>query len=199
VDLRKFLEGEAQNSMESLKDSIGVMPLEKKRAKCVKWHQQGVSKKDLAEFFGVSTRQIYNWLNEENQSVIDEFEVKTGLELLVEQFRELGEYERLCMYEASHLGEDQISIDPATGEKRLKTTTKGGLDAKAKFIGLAMGFRKMQIDLLTQTGLIPKQPEKIHASVSQYKADDEVDAIDHAGRPELTQTIVQRLLSQQNL
>jgi hypothetical protein len=203
MDLKSFFNEYAKNDMESFKDSIDNLSSEKKKRLCFKWHYQGVAKKDLASFFGVSLRTVYQWLKEENSGLLEEFEVKSGLELLIEQFAELEQYEKLCMVEASHLGNSQLEIDPETGDKRIKGPTSKGLENKAKFIDLARKFREMQINLLTQTGLIPKQPDKIYNAVKDNKLEleesEQTANINKLDKPDLSKTVIEKLMKQTNL
>lgn len=202
MDLQDFFKQNAEDNMESFKDSVANWPTEKKKRNCFKWHHQGVSKKELSSFFGVSLRTIYQWLKDENSGLLDEFEVKSGIELLIEQFSELEQYEKLCMLEASHLGNSQLEVDPETGEKRLKAPTGKGLDSKVKFMELARKFREMQINLLTQTGLIPKQPDKIYTTIKDNKVElgeEEVADINKLEKPDLSKTVIEKLMKQTNL
>lgn len=198
--MKDFFKEAAEGNMDSMRDKIMSLSDDRKRAYCYKYHMQGVNKKDLAKFFDVSLRTIYDWLKRENQGLLEEFEVKTGLELLIDQFSDLEQYEKMCMFEASHLGQSQIDVDPDTGETRVIKPSVKNLDQKAKFIGLAKDFRKMQIDLLETTGLIPKQAEKIYGVVKDNKAELEEDITNaNVDKGALSETVIKRLHQMTNL
>jgi hypothetical protein len=130
-------------------------------------------------------------------------EAKPAIDLIIEQMADLEAYEKLCMYEASHLGRDQIELDPETGEKRLIEGKENVrvLDQKTKLIQLAISIRKMRIDLYSQTGIIPKQPDKLYVGVGDYKNDPEEEDMQKFNRSpeELKQSVMDKLFQQTSL
>lgn len=201
--LKNALLGDGEVLMEANKIRLDGMSLEEKIRLCSKLSRQGIANKELARFFSVSTRTIYDWLRRDLQSLREEMEAKPAIELIIEQMADLEAYEKLCMYEASHLGRDQIEIDPETGEKRLVEGKENVrvLDQKTKLIQLAISIRKMRIDLYSQTGIIPKQPDKLYVGVGEYRNDPEQEDMQKFNRSpeELKQSVMDKLFQQTSL
>lgn len=173
MSIRDIVQQEALATMESLKYDVTALEKPKQRALADKLNRQGITHRDLAEFFGVTPRTIYDWIRNEREHYQEELEAKTGLEVIIENLADLTAYEKLCMREASALGQDQIEIDVETGKRRIKAPTTANLVQKAKFIELARKFREMQIGLLTKTGVIPSAPEKAYHKLGDHKIDEE--------------------------
>lgn len=201
--LKNALLGDAEATMEANRVRVDGMSLEEKIRLCAKLSRQGIANKDLAKFFSVTTRTIYDWLRKDLESIREEMEAKPAIDLIIEQMADLEAYEKLCMYEASHLGRDQIEYDAETGQKRVvegKDNTKV-LDQKTKLVQLAVSIRKMRIDLFTQTGIIPKQADKLYGGVGDYKNNSEEEDLQKHNRSteELKQSVMDKLFQQTSL
>ena len=201
--LKNALLGDAEATMEANKIRLDGMSSEEKIRLCAKLSRQGIPNKELSRFFSVTPRTIYDWLRKDLEAIREEMEAKPAIDLIIEQMADLEAYEKLCMYEASHLGRDQIEYDPETGETRLiegKENTKV-LDQKTKLVQLAVSIRKMRIDLFSQTGIIPKQADKLYAGVGDYKNNNEEDELEKNYRSpeELKQSVMDKLLHQTSL
>lgn len=201
--LKNALLGDAEATMEANRVRVDGMSSDEKIRLCAKLSRQGIANKDLAKFFSVTPRTIYDWLRKDLESIREEMEAKPAIDLIIEQMADLEAYEKLCMYEASHLGRDQIEYDAETGQKRVvegKDNTKV-LDQKTKLVQLAVSIRKMRIDLFTQTGIIPKQADKLYGGVGDYKNNSEEEELQKHNRSteELKQSVMDKLFQQTSL
>ena len=201
--LKNALLGDAEATMEANRVRIEGMSLDEKIRLCAKLSRQGIANKDLSKFFSVTPRTIYDWLRKDLEAIREEMEAKPAIDLIIEQMADLEAYEKLCMYEASHLGRDQIEYDAETGQKRIIEGRENVrvLDQKTKLMQLAVSIRKMRIDLFTQTGIIPKQPDKLYGGVGDYKNNSEEQELEKHNRSpeELKQSVMDKLFQQTSL
>lgn len=156
---------------EMSKADIDKLVIDDKRRLANKLSLMGIAHSDLAVFFKVSTRTIYNWIKSERDSFVEELEAKTAIDLVVEQLADLAAYEKLFMREASALGQEQIEVDIETGQRRIKNPARSELGNKAKFLALAIDAKAKQIALLTQVGAIPKAVEKMYQKIGDNRTD----------------------------
>lgn len=198
-DLNAIVRQQCEQSIQ--KHDLENMSSESKMALADSLHRQGVRKKQIAAYFDVNVKTIYAWLSKYNEHFLEELEAKKGIELFAEQLQAIENLESLLKYEASHMGADQIEVDPKTGERRLvPNSSKKSLSDKAKLLQLAIQCRQMQINLFTQTGLIPKQSERIYHTVSDNKIeDDSENDVSRMSKDSLTEQTLLKLYGQTNL
>jgi transposase len=137
-------------------------------SKAAEWKFKGVPVSKIADFFDVTVRTVYNWVNKHREVFVEEYENKTASELITEHLSFLDELERVLLYEASHIGQETLEYDPI---KKKAVKVKGSFRDKRDLLSLVLQIRKQKIDLEVTTGVIPKEPEKIHTSISDYKFD----------------------------
>lgn len=164
-------------------------------------NRKGVSQKEIARLFGVTPRTIYDWLRKDMEHVVMEFEEKTALDLIVEHLADLSAYEKLCMFEASHFGQDHLEFNPETMKAVRGAVTTKELEVKIKFIDLAGKFRQAQLNLLTQTGVIPKVPDRIYSTVKDNKTEtgEAVGSASGSTKADMEVSVLQKLRCQTNL
>jgi len=198
MNLKEILKDQALAEMQEISsiDPSKLSPAEQFRI-AAKWYRQGIIVKDIAAIFNISVSTVYEWMKKDKEHVLFQLEQKTGLEIIVDQLDDLENLEQLCMYEASHLGADQVSVD-SSGKPRVTAPSQKALDSKARFIKLALDCRKMRIDLYQQSGIIPKIAEKIYTTVKDNKVivDEKAENLNHSA---LTETVLDKLKNNRNL
>lgn len=137
---------------------------EDKARRAMEWKFQGIPVPSIAKAFGVDIRTIYRWLNKAKLLFRETFEEETAADLLSEHLLFLDHVEELCLYEAGQLGKDGKEFDPKTGTV-VDKKGDGGKSVKLRFIDGAVRARKMKIDLMMQTGMIPSEPHRMYHSL----------------------------------
>lgn len=136
--------------------------------RAVALRHQGHGLPEIAKLFDVSTQTIYRWIQRAKEEFRRQFEGETAADNLAGQLMKLSYIEDVSMYEAGQLGKDGKTVDIATGKVvEDKKVTNASLGVKTKFISLALDARKMQIDLLLKTGVIPCEPGRMYHSLEE--------------------------------
>jgi len=154
-----------------------VLPEEDKIEKAYELKMAGIPVRSIAISFKVSSSTVYNWLNQHSKNFASRLECLTKVDIISEHLQWLETLERTCLYEANQLdgdGEDVV-IDEATGKFRKNRSSKKLL--KLRYINAARSFRLAQIDLMKDTGVLPRAPEHIYHTLS-----DEKRTVDEKGR-----------------
>jgi len=151
------------------KEDFLSLSLEKKGEYVLKWKYQGISVTDLASFFGVSKKAIYNWLHAAREPVLAELEAQRPIDIVVEHMHSLQTYIDMCLYEATQASREKFEYDP-----KQQTVNQTKPDAKAfnDSMRSVQQFQKMLIDLQQSVGILPKKSEQIYHVVSDNKVVD---------------------------
>lgn len=131
--------------------------------------QHGYPVAEIAEKLGCCQKTVYNYLNKYRQEYLDELEASKALDIVIENLTEIRDLKDLCLRLACQIAEEE-HLDPVTG---ITTPKKGSFRDKAEVLRLVRDFIRMEIDLKTQVGLLPKTPEKIYESIGDHRAKQE--------------------------
>lgn len=181
-------------SDESYREVMPATTREEKVEKAMALKLRGIPAKNIAIALKVSQPTIYNWINEYIEKYKEDIEKRSGANLLSETMLYWDNLERLCLYEISQLGEGTSVYD--TGLKKMVKIDQGGSKIlKLKFILAAAQCRKEKSNLMLQTGILPKEPEKIYHRMEEEKRVDEKIPIDVSERSkkEIANNIVKLL------
>ena len=163
---------ESKSPEEIERDKLTALSLDEKAAKAFDNQMRGVPVSAIAAAFGVDQSTVYRWLNHYAQTYRQRIEQQPAANLIAESLLFLTRIEELCLYEANQSEVDGGTYDSKTGEvSRPKTFQASG--NKAKFIQSAMKARQMKNDLMLQTGILPKEPEKLYHAFDVEKREKE--------------------------
>ena len=177
------------------RDKLAALSLDDKAAKAFDNQMRGVPVSAIAAAFGVDQSTVYRWLNQYSQTYRQRIEQQPAANLIAESLLFLTRIEELCLYEANQSEADGGTYDSKTGEvSRPKSFQAGG--NKAKFIQSAMKARQMKNDLMLQTGILPKEPEKLyHAFTDEKLKSDEETSTDVSRTSDEIRKDIEKLLS----
>jgi len=144
---------------------------EEKINTCVMFRMKGVSVQSLALSFDVHPSTIYRWLDKYAEDFRQRMEQKPAANLIAESLQFIGYIRDVLLYEADQIkhGED-TDVDKKTGElKRRSNASK--LLLKAKYLEAALKAEKLSLNLMLDTGIIPREPDKIYHTLKGGKPD----------------------------
>ena len=108
----------------------------------------------------------------------------------------LDKIEEVCLFEASQSGSGTTSVDPTTGEviRESNPNNKG----KFQFIRGALTAREMKMKLMLDTGVIPREADKLYHTIKQ---DEEVEdkGLDDRNAEEIRDQVMELLKRGRNL
>lgn len=159
------------------------------------WKQRGMPIIEIADFFGVSQRTIYNWIKIHRDTYVQELEECKALDVVVKHLSDITNLGDLCLQIAHQIGQEK-ALDPRTGEIIHR---KGSLRDQAEMLRLVRDFKRMEIDLQQSTGILPKEPERIYSKLEEMQRAGDVVEDEVLPRPELERAALDRLQKQKHL
>ena len=168
---------------------------EEKIRTAYEWKQQGLSVVEISDSFGVSQKTVYNWGNKWRDNYLQELEECKALDVIIKHLSDINDLGDLCLRLVHQIGQEK-SFDPRTGRI---TEKKGSLRDQAEMMRLVRDFKRMEIELQTVTGIIPREPERIYDKLSQRQVSTEVVEDTVLARPELERQALERFQKQRHL
>lgn len=159
---------------------------------------QGIPVTTLAKLFKVSVSTIYNWLNKNTENFRNRLEQLSRADIISEHLQWLQTLEEMLLYEATQVASSgEVEIDPKTGlvkkDERLSVSMRL---LKLRFLNAARNTRQTQIDLMKDTGVLPKAPEHIYHTMSQEKKTvDESGSVGDVRTPEQIKENITKLIT----
>jgi hypothetical protein len=96
--------------------------------------------------------------------------------MLCESILRYQHYEAIAMYEVDQLEADAVDVDPETGAVK-RVRKESSRSPRVKYLNTAIKCRDRQVDLLLNTGILPRQPERIQHTM---RGESPEDAEEHA-------------------
>ena len=163
------------------RDKLLSLSLEEKAAKAFDNQMRGIPVSAIAAAFGVDQSTVYRWLSAHAKVYRQRLEQEPAANIIAESLLFLTRIEELCLYEANQSEADGGTFDSKTGEvTRPKSFQAAG--NKVKFVQAAMKARQMKNDLMIQTGVLPKEPERLYHQFDEEKRGKDGDASDAMSR-----------------
>ena len=151
---------------EKFKHSANALSDEERLHQVIEWQQQGIPVKAIAKIFDVAQVTIRAWIRKARKEFRQSFEGETAADNLAGHLMFLQHIQEMCLYEANQAGKDAKEFDPKTGKISDKKNSYGK-GTKIKFTQMAMQARKMEIDLLVTTGVLPTEPGRMYHSLEE--------------------------------
>lgn len=172
ADLFKTLHTTPPSGLAKERVRLRSLPREAKRAKALQMQMVGIPIPNIATTFEVTTPTIRSWLAECAAEYRRTFEQESAANILSESLQWLENIEQICLYEIDQTCESEL--DPDTGEVKKKRTNHTKM-MRHKYVSAALKARAMKIDLLIQTGILPKEPERIYHTMEDEKREDSAE------------------------
>lgn len=169
----------------------GISP-EKKHALVFDMKMRGIAVNAIAERFRVDVSTIYRWLNKYTEDCRKRLEQQPAANLVAETIEYYERLEGFCLYEANQLTEEEKLID--SGGKVHVVSNSCIKETKLKFLQTAAKLRRLKTDLLTSTGVIPKEPSRIYHKMEEEKRAEEGEATgEERSKDQVKQDIIRLL------
>lgn len=171
---------------------------EEKIRQAIEWRYQGISVHAISKSFGVTEKQVRKWLKRSAQDYRESLEGTTAADLISEHMMFLDQIENTCLEEANYLkaegiksAENRAGIDP----RELSDNKKNQI----RFLTTALKARETKITLAQDTGIIPKEPERLYHSLEGQKQDSSDSSKPVHSKEEALKDILEQLGSVQRL
>ena len=123
-----------------LQEERAIMEQEEKYEQAWNLKMRGISVSGIARALNISVRTVGRYLKEAKIIHLEGIEQDTAAQNLAGQIKNLEDYERMCLHEASLLNQDKV-IDPNTGAMVSTREGQAAVANKQKFFKLAMDAR----------------------------------------------------------
>lgn len=137
---------------------VSLKPGEK-AAKAYDLRMRGISVAAIARGFGVDVSTVYRWLAQHVKEFQAVLEGQTAANIITETLLFLSRIEDICMYEIAQTEVDSAVIDEKTGAVVRPPEHRNS--PRVKYIRAALQARQMKVDVMLETGVLPRQPEKL--------------------------------------
>jgi len=158
----------SESSSEGLSEEMILIEddMLRKQAQVYEMHElQGIPVSGIAAAFEVSQSTIYNWISEEKRRFREILEVQPKAEIISDSLQFLGNLRQMALFE-SNQSESSVDVDSSTG---IVSKKPGGYIRRLKFMTLAKSVEALRLDLMKDTGVLPKVPEHIYHSLGDEK------------------------------
>jgi len=164
-----------------------------KMRKAYELHElQGIPVFSIAKALGVSKSTIYNWLQEKKREFRETLETQSKADIISESLQFLQNLKLMALYEATQGNPDEdIEVAKSGLVKRKKSDYKRKLD----FWILAKNIEGMKLDLMKDTGILPKVLEHIYRTISEERMEASTVEVESERSEEEIQESIIRLLS----
>jgi transposase-like protein len=191
VSRRDIDETPAEKKLRELKS----LPDDDKYAKVFELKMRGVPASSISRIFDVDTSTVHRWLRQYAESYRTRIEQEPAANIIAESMQFLNAIEELCLYEVDQITTEETRTDPKTGEV-LRVTSVQSNGVKVKYIQSVLKARQMMLDLLVQTGVLPRESSDMYKRMEAEKKIDETDlskVADATSREELERRLVEAL------
>lgn len=159
----------------------------------------GLTYSEIALRYGVSTSTIHNWIKKYVEESSKELEVERPLNLITESVLFLQTIQQVCLRELGYAS--LTPIDPDTGEFT-ELPEKFDINivrTRTMLIDKILESKRLELDLLVKTGVIPKEPDKLYAVVKDATKTTAEEGLERTRSPEEVKQSIEDLLSKVRL
>lgn len=169
---------------ETKKHELQLLTDEEKHRQAWQFKMNGVPMQSIAKIFGVDARTVYRWFSVMKADWVSQMEIEPSVNHFAGEIMHLEELESLCLYEASQIGNDSKKFDVTLGA--VVDSPNKAIDAANKrgWIKEAGVFRMARIKLMLETGVIPREADRLYRTMEEEgKAGQVVEDVTPVGVP----------------
>lgn len=148
-----------------------------KAAEAYALKMRGLPVASIAAIFDVSVPAVYKWLKQVSDDYRSRIENVPAANLIADSLQYIDHIADVFLYEAANADTTESSVDATTGEVIRKVTSQNKT-YKAHCLENAVQCRKLMLDLMLKSGVLPKTPEHIYHTMKGEKPVDEKEKID---------------------
>jgi DNA-binding CsgD family transcriptional regulator len=163
--------------------------------KVVDLKMRGIGNTAIAKALGVDPSTVWRDLKRAREQYRETLEQEPAANLIADSLMFLDKIEEVCLFEASQASSGEAKVDPTTGE----VTRDAGSNAKGKFqyIRAALTARDMKNKLMLDTGVMPREPDKLYHSIK--KEEESKEEMDVRNAEEIRDQVLELLKRGRNL
>ena len=171
-------------------------PVRDRIEKVVDLKMRGISNTAIAKALGVDPSTVWRDLKRARESYREELETEPAANLISDSLMFLDKIEELCLFEASQASSAATSVDPTTGEVTRESSSNNR--GRFQFIRAALTAREMKMKLMLDTGVIPREADKLYHTI---KKDDEAEekGLDDRNAEEIRDQVMELLKRGRNI
>jgi len=151
---------------ERQKSELNALSDEEKWTKAWQYRMRGIPVQNIGTMFGVDRRTIYRWFSNLKRQFREIFERETSADLMSEVFMELDDQIATVRYDITQLEQDGKELD-ANGKVLEPPDKFQTINARQRYQKQLLDLVKMKTDLMLQTGIIAKEPERMYHTLEQ--------------------------------
>lgn len=188
--MAKALKGTVESDDSEKSGEITRFDPAREERMCRIWDMKvrGLTADIIADTLNVSVSTVYSDVKELGRRYREQLEKVDPVTLLAENLQWLDEIERSCLFEAAASGKVTKKIQDAETDQTVEFEIND--PNKAKFMQVALNARREKVKLLLDTGVIPKDPEKMTRSLkSLKKAEDKIESRSKRSEEEMEESI----------
>jgi transposase len=181
---------ELEKSREKMRFEFDKSSDVEKVNKIYELRMNGFSVQSIARMYGVHQSTIYRWL----ERFIDEYkqtmEQRPAASIVAESLLFINRIKDLALYEihqATREKEGDVSPDFKTGE--VKHGKKEGKLVTTKYFDIALKAERLALNLMLDTGIIPREPDKIYHTLKGGKPTDDESIEDERSEEEIRRDV----------
>jgi len=146
-------------------------PVRERMEKVIDLKMRGISNTAIAKALGVDPSTVWRDIKKSRDAYREELETEPAANLISDSLMFLDKIEEVCLFEASQSDAGRTTIDSVTGE----VSREGSSNNKSKFqfIRAALTAREMKMKLMLDTGVIPRDAQKLYHTIKQDEEDED--------------------------
>jgi hypothetical protein len=163
--------------------------------KVIDLKMRGIGNTAIAKALGVDPSTVWRDLKRAREQYRETLEDEPAANLIADSLMFLDKIEEVCLFEAAQSTSGEAKVDPTTGE----VTREGTNNVRGKFqyIRAALTARDMKNKLMLDTGVMPREPDKLYHSI---KRDEETkEELDVRNAEEIRDQVLELLKRGRNL
>lgn len=149
---------------------------------------RGIPVSTIAKAVGVDVNTVYRYLKQYAEEYRQRIEQEPAANLISESLAWLDKIEGVCLFEAHQTSSEVSEIDPRTGEVT-KKPINGKTKEKISWIQAAMKAREQKLKLMLDTGVLPREPDRLYNTLKKEAPSVESDRHAKRTREELLATV----------
>lgn len=166
------------------KDENELLTEEEKELKIFEMKMRGMPVSGIAHAFGMTPGEVRKSIQRYSDKFRHHYETESPANLIAETLAFYERLEEICLYEIDAI-EQRSTVKTSAGVSVNQTTDP----EKRRYIETAGKARDARIKLLLETGLIPKEPEKLHSIMYKEGEGETEKKLEKRSKDEIRQDI----------
>ena len=164
------VEEKAKDELRHVKTPIA----ETRTQRILRMKLSGVPAQVIASAEGINVSNVYKHLRRAAEEYREQIENVPAANLVAESLQFLDHIEAMCMQEANSADAEKKIVDPKTGDVTVLPKTNVHR-SKLAYLRAALAARDAKMKLMLDTGVMPREPDKIYHTLKGETGEDGED------------------------